>query len=107
MTFVVPPVLNHRELSPEEVNEARIAVAKHLKASGIDLGITTAIALTIYDAEVTNQKHIELRGTTNPKLKRFKVPVRFKDGRVHVLADELEIRPPYDSRRARGRTDRP
>jgi len=107
MTLTISPIKNHRELTPEEVNEARTAAIKYLRANGIDLGITTAIVLTIYDAEVTNEKHLELRGTTNPKLKRFSVPIRFKDGRVDVQSSEMRIRPPYDPRRAHGRTRKP
>jgi len=103
MTFVIPPAHNHRELTPEEVNEARVVVMRYLKDNGVDLGVTTAIVLTVYDSEVTDEKHLEMRGTTNPKLKRFSVPLRFRDGAVEIEADYFRLRPAYDPRRARGR----
>ena len=104
MSFIIPPITDHRELNPDEARQARWAVIDYLRKHKIDLGITTAVVLTVYDQEEEDKKRLRLVGTTNPKLKRFSVPLRFEeDGSVAIEEDEFELRPAYDPRRARGR----
>ena len=104
MGFIIPPVTDHRELNPDETRQARQAVTRYLRKNKIDEGITTAVVLTVYDQEEEDKKRLKLVGTTNPKLKRFAVPLRFENnGTVDIEEDEFELRPPYDPRRARGR----
>ena len=103
MTFVIPPVLNHRELTPEEINDVRAQVIGYLRKNGVDQGITTVIVVSAYPLEMWENSVLEMRGTTNPKLVRFSVPLRFKDGVPQPDLSELTLRPAYDPRRARGR----
>ena len=104
MDFMIPPVMDHWEPNPEQMRLARRAVIKYLRRYKIDQGVTTAVVLTVYDQEDPKKKHFEIRGTTNPLLKRFGVTVEFhNDGSVTIEEGTFDLRPAYDPRRARGR----
>lgn len=108
--YMIPPVTDHKEPSPEEVNKYRALAVDHIRENGIDEGVTTCVVLTLYDNK--GRKWQELRGTTNPGLKRFRA-VLASDGSGECTSFESRrslkwfdwsFRPPYDEKLAKRRS---
>ena len=100
MSYHIPPVTNHKELTPEEVNQYRRIATDFIKDQGEDEGVTTCLVVTVYPK---GKRTLELRGITNPGLKRFRAVI-IQDNDLSLGFDSNWIRPPYDTKLANRRS---
>ncbi len=101
MRYTIPPVADHVEPTPEEVNVYRKVAGDHIRQQGIDQGVTTCIVLTLYRGD---KQWRELRGITNPGLLRFRAVIIDCNSCTLSFETGKSFRPAYDERMANRRS---